>query len=344
MTKLVTTSGTLKRFTHALEEDFERAVVANAPEIFGPDCFYLDCKKKIGRKRGKRNIPDGYLVDLRNPVPQLWVIENELITHDLFNHIGIQLLEFSYSYGQSKRLVKDIVLEEINLDERAKTGCTEHIAKHDYRSLDHLVEAMLFQSDFRALVIIDDLGSGEIDEALAPFSFHHPVIEFVTYRNAAGDFAYRFTPFYLEQDETDASSVSAPRALSAIDRTQLDTIVVPARKDGFERTFLGENRWYAIRMNSSMLSQVKYIAGYQVGDVSAITHVAPVKRIVPWQQTGKYCVEFAEAAEAIEPIKRTRRGRGSGLQSARYTNYAVLRSAKNLAQALGDEQLASVKG
>ncbi len=33
---------------------------------------------------------------------------------------------------------------------------------------------------------------------------------------------------------------------------ELDTIVVPAREEGFKETFLGENCWYAIRMSSSM--------------------------------------------------------------------------------------------
>lgn len=335
MTKLVTQAGSFRRFTHALEKEFERAVVANALEIFGPDCFYLDCKKMIGRKRGKRNIPDGYLVDLRNPIPQLWVIENELITHDLFNHIGVQLLEFSYSYGQSKRLVKDIVLDQINQDERAEKGCAAYIDRFDFRSLDHLVESMIFESPFQALVIIDDLGSGEIGEALEPLSFNHPVIEFVTYKDDQGEFAYRFTPFYLDQAESEGIVSRSVRSDSQ--HVELDTVVVPARKEGFEQVFLGENRWRAIRMNSSMLSQVKYIAGYQVGDISAITHVARVKRIVPWQQSGKYSVEFLEPAEEITPIKRTRSGRGSGLQSLRYTNYERLRSAKNLAEALGDE-------
>lgn len=258
MTKLVTTAGSFRLYTHALEEDFERAVVANSQDIFGPNCFYLDCKKKIGRKRGKRNIPDGYLVDLRNPVPQLWVVENELSTHDLFSHIGVQLLEFSYSYGQSQRLVKDIVLDEINTDERAKKGCATYIDQYDFRSLDHLVESMIFQSPFQALVIIDDLGSGELGDALEPFSFNHPVIEFVTYKDEQGEFAYRFTPFFLDPDETDG--IVPPKVQSDSEHIEIDTVVVPARKEGFEQVFLGENRWRAIRMNSSMLSQVKYIA------------------------------------------------------------------------------------
>ena len=33
--------------------------------------------------------------------------------------------------------------------------------------------------------------------------------------------------------------------------------MVPAREDGFNETFLAENRWYAIRIHSSMLPKIR---------------------------------------------------------------------------------------
>jgi hypothetical protein len=39
-----------------------------------------------------------------------------------------------------------------------------------------------------------------------------------------------------------------------------DTIIVPAQKDGFQKVFLGENAWWAIRISGGMLSKIKYIA------------------------------------------------------------------------------------
>ena len=41
-----------------------------------------------------------------------------------------------------------------------------------------------------------------------------------------------------------------------------DTIIVPAQKEGFEKVFLGENCWYAIRISGGMLQNIKRIAGY----------------------------------------------------------------------------------
>jgi hypothetical protein len=34
----------------------------------------------------------------------------------------------------------------------------------------------------------------------------------------------------------------------------LDTIIVPAQQDGFEKVFLGERCWYAVRVAGGMLS------------------------------------------------------------------------------------------
>lgn len=37
------------------------------------------------------------------------------------------------------------------------------------------------------------------------------------------------------------------------DISDLDTIVVPALEEGFKRVFLGEHRWWAIRVSESMI-------------------------------------------------------------------------------------------
>ena len=47
-----------------VEADLEAAITGAASHLFGPSPYYLDVKTKIGAKGGKRNIPDGYLIDL----------------------------------------------------------------------------------------------------------------------------------------------------------------------------------------------------------------------------------------------------------------------------------------
>ena len=54
---------------------------------------------------------------------------------------------------------------------------------------------------------------------------------------------------------------------------------VPAREDDFRRVFLGENRWWPIRIVAAMKSKLRHIAAYQVKPISAVTHVASIKEI-----------------------------------------------------------------
>ena len=106
-----------------------------------------------------------------------------------------------------------------------------------------------------------------------------------------------------------------------------DTIIVPARKEGFEKVFLGENCWYAIRLHENRISQIKWIAGYQVAPISAITHVAEVKEVVPYMDTGKYLVKFKGSAREIKPIKM---GNHSKIQGPAYCEYLRLNSANSI--------------
>jgi hypothetical protein len=110
----------------------------------------------------------------------------------------------------------------------------------------------------------------------------------------------------------------------------VDTVVVPAREDGFKKVFLGENRWYAIRMHRSIIPRIKYIAAYQVAPTSAITHWALVKNIEPWRDTGKFVVTFTKPAREIVPIPLVPKSRVKALQNMRYTSFDRLQKAKTL--------------
>jgi hypothetical protein len=120
---------------------------------------------------------------------------------------------------------------------------------------------------------------------------------------------------------------------SALDPSEIDTIVVPAHEDGFGETFLAENRWYKIRIHSSMIPKIKHIAAYRVAPESAITHIAPVTSIEQWPDSNKYVVNFAEPARKIGPIRLVPDGRVKAPQGPRYTSLARLDIAKNLDEA-----------
>jgi len=110
-----------------------------------------------------------------------------------------------------------------------------------------------------------------------------------------------------------------------------DTVVVPAQQEGFERVFLGQDCWYAIRIAGGMLDRIKYIAAYQTNPVSAITHYAPVSRIEPYGEDGKYKLVFTEKAKPVGPIVFAGVATGA-MQGPRYTTFDRLLKAKTLGE------------
>ena len=108
-----------------------------------------------------------------------------------------------------------------------------------------------------------------------------------------------------------------------------DTIVVPAQEDGFNKVFIGENRWHAIRIGGGKLKDIKYVAVYQSSPISAVTHVAEVESIEPYGDGGKYQLNFAAPAQEIGPINLGKAKRGT-LQGPMYTTRARLDSAKEV--------------
>lgn len=329
MTSVIwTPDDVFRRVDYDSESDLEDAILAVQEQLFGLQRIYLDIKRKIGRFGGIRNIPDGYLIDLKGRHPRLYVVENELASHDPLRHIAVQILQFSLSFESDGRSIKKILFEALREASQHKEKCQQYAATHGFRNLDHLLEHLIFEAPFAALVIIDTIPEN-LEQILArKFQFGVEVLELARFENQAGERFYQFAPFLVEAEIDVEESVASGKP--DVDISELDTVVVPAREEGFQETFLGENRWYAIRMHSSMRPQIKYIAVYRVRPISAITHIAQVASIEPWRDSDKYVVNFRGPAEEIEHIPWVRDGRVKALQNLRYTTRERLLSAKTL--------------
>ncbi len=322
------------------EEQFEReselktALLELAEPLFGKSRIYLPTKKKIGGKGKTKNIPDGYLLDLSSARdPKLFVVENELASHDPLKHVAVQILEFSLAFETSPHLLKSIVKEALVAEPNGLARCETYVSQNGFENVDVLLERTVYGEDrFNALVIIDEL-TEELEKVLITrFQFPVEILTLTRYRNAQGNRLYQFAPFLQDvvtTEEREASSAGLP----ALDPSEIDTIVVPAHEEGFEETFVGENRWYAIRIHSSMKPKIKHIAVYRVAPESAITHIARVLSIEQWKDTSKYVVNFASPAEAIGPVGLVQKGAVNAPQGPRYTARARLEAAKNLDEA-----------
>ena len=109
-----------------------------------------------------------------------------------------------------------------------------------------------------------------------------------------------------------------------------DMLIVPAKEEGFKRVFLGENRWWAVRISRKYLGQVRYICAYQTAPISAVTYWAEVEKIEPYGDKGKYQLFFKGKAQKIEcPLKYENLPQGF-MQGIRYTNFEIFKKAKSL--------------
>lgn len=325
-----------KKRDYVLEEfdrevDLESAIDEVLLPLFGDSRIYINIKKAIGRRGRTRNFPDAYLLDLASrKEPKLYVVENELSKHDPLKHIAVQILEFSLSYETSPHKVKETVKEGLSGDSAALSKCEQYARANGFENIDVLLERVIYPKDsFNALLIIDDISEDLQTALISRFKFPVEIITLQRYRSTSGERLYRFDPFLYDV----STAVDKPTGRPAIDPAEIDTIVVAAREDGFQEVFIGENRWYAIRIHPSMIPKIKYIAGYRVAPISAITHIAKVESIGQWKDSSKYVVNFSGPARKVRPIKLLPRGKVKAPQAPRYTSRATLKKARTLDEA-----------
>jgi len=110
----------------------------------------------------------------------------------------------------------------------------------------------------------------------------------------------------------------------------IDTLVCPAREEGFNEVFLNENRWFAVRIHPNRIPQIKYLAMYEVSPISAIRYVGAVKEIKPYKNTGKYEIVLEGKPAKIKPIKATKDTMHLVPQAPRYTVKSLIDKANTL--------------
>jgi hypothetical protein len=322
------------------EGDFEASVVDLADQIFGPSTIYVDIKRRV-KGNDIVSIPDGYLIDMTDPdSPRLFVIENEIVSHDPFKHIGIQMLKFTISFEGAQLDIRNFLMNEISCDEEKLHRLREGCDRSNSRNIDNYLDQAVY-GDFRGIVLIDEARE-ELHRVLEKIHADISVLELRAFESEDGRRLHEFDTLYEEEEDLipafSRAHAKTPK-LSARERARrrkrraaCDTIVVPARDDGFEQVFLGEDQWYQIRIGAAMKDRIKYIAAYRVAPISAVTHVAEVREIRPYKDTGKYIVLFRGAAEEIEPIPV--RDPRHAPQGPVYVKLDDLRKAHSLDEAL----------
>lgn len=293
--------------TFTKEDEFEKTVERLSDFLFGAQTIYISVKKRI-RAKDIVTIPDGYLLDMTIVEdPKLFIIENEIVRHDPFQHIGIQLLKFVTSFDESKVAIRKFLMEEISANPEKLKRLEKACEKSTSRNIDNYLDKAVF-GYFKGIVLIDE-AKPELHLVLEKINADISVLELKAYISDKGDVLYRYDSLYEDDEEIEVmprgaqkANRKAVRAQRRRRRAEADTIIVPAREEGFQETFIGDSEWYAIRIGAAMKSRIKYIAAYRIAPISAVTHLAEIQDIKPYKDTGKYIVHFKGEPEEIRHI------------------------------------------
>lgn len=288
MKKILLNGKGLSEYHYTEEKEFETDVVNNAKKIFGEKTFYINLKKLLKDKYHKnRTIPDGYLFDYTfASAPRLYLIENELSSHPVREHIADQLIKFYFSYRNDLMSIKDIVIEnlldnKIDVDEISKNA--------GFRSADDMFINILNKEKMGVIIVIDKI-TEELKDLKTLFNFDIELLEFKKFTDE-----HQIIFHYDEFNDTSLVITNKGNNLCSP-----DTIIVPAEEEGFQQEFLGNNRWYAVSIGINMLDKLKYIAVYQKKPIGEITYYAEIASIDLYKDTGKYIIYFNGEAKKLK--------------------------------------------
>ena len=95
------------------ETELHNWVEKNTNQFFGNDIIYLTGNFLINTKRNKGAKPDGFVLDLKN---YSWtVIESELLSHGVWDHIAEQIIRFivAAKSDSAKRKIRGYFFDEL---------------------------------------------------------------------------------------------------------------------------------------------------------------------------------------------------------------------------------------
>lgn len=304
------------------EKEFEKCVIANKNHLFGDEAIYIDVKKRVGRNDSfHKGIPDAFLIDFfEKTTPQLYFIENELISHDVYTHILDQLARFNGSIISAQPQLRNMLLEHINKNPDLRAAIEEEIKGSPLRNLEELMLFLTEKQDVKIALVIDDESS---DLNIALKVFRNPPDVVVLRRYMCKDKTiYMYEPLRQEVEENQAISSKAGRVF--------DTVICPAFAKGFKHAYVENDAWWAIRLSQEAREHLKYLAIYEKSPVAAVRHYAEITRIEPYKDTGKFIV-YLKNKKTISAVKLGKDGRrGVAPQGPRFTTVEKLKQAKKL--------------
>jgi len=196
---IVTKEGRYDLYKYKSENDLEQMIIEHSKEIFGKNSCYFDIKKKINSKAGFGAVPDGYVIDFDKD--RLYILEVELIRHDLKRHILPQIAIFKIALGYDK--TREGLVDTFVSESGGNSPAYKKLKDRKY--LKNVVE-----NNYGIIILIDDVNPQlyEVVEAISSENLDVKVIPFRTYVKGSSfspsDHIHQFTSFTKEGLEKEA--------------------------------------------------------------------------------------------------------------------------------------------
>jgi hypothetical protein len=178
------------------EDELEQFVKEHAQDIFGEQSIYLDRKQKLKSLSGIGSIPDGYVI-VFGALPEWHIVEVELSSHPLYEHIVSQVSKFinGISNPNIQRGIVNAIYGEITREDVLRLRLKKAVEPTEiYKFLSDLI------SKQPILTVIIEKDTEELGEALA--TLRYPRIKVVEFRTFAREgvgltvHAHLFKPLY----------------------------------------------------------------------------------------------------------------------------------------------------
>jgi hypothetical protein len=160
------------------EDDLEKVVEKNYKYIFGDNSFYFNFKRKVKSKSGIGSIPDGYLIILYN-IPEWYILEVELASHPLYDHIIPQLTKFNRAIEEisTKKSLIDMFYDEIKTNLVLEANIKNKIGSGEiYKFISDLISVK------PKIIIVINERTNELNEAIRDIQGDIKVLEFKIFR------------------------------------------------------------------------------------------------------------------------------------------------------------------
>lgn len=188
-------------------EEFHPLVKEHYKEIFGGSSIFIE-GSRLESGSGKGSIPDGFVIT-PNEIPQWYIVEMELSTHQLYDHIVNQVGRFinGIKTTATQKKIIEAIYQHIQENKRRKAEFEEAIGSGEiFKFISDLVTKP------PVLVVIIEDKTQELDEALDLLKYSPiKIVKFQTFRRVGAEavHAHLFEPPF-QISVPIASSITPP--------------------------------------------------------------------------------------------------------------------------------------